>query len=150
MKWFGVLFVLFVVLEAKSNGWNDDINWQTLDEAKAAAKENGKPIMLVIHKSWCGACKSLKPKFAADKQIEKLSEKFNMVNTIDDDEPKGDQYTPDGGYIPRILFLDTEGTVMTQHVNKGGNDKYKYFYPATSGIIASMNRVADASAKDEL
>ena len=50
MKWFGVLFVLFVVLEAKSNGWNDDINWQTLDEAKAAAKENGKPIMLVIHK----------------------------------------------------------------------------------------------------
>ena len=48
-----------------------------------------------------------------------------QVNTIDDDEPKGDQYTPDGGYIPRILFLDTEGTVMTQHVNKGGNDKYK-------------------------
>jgi len=150
MKWFGVLFALFVALEAKSNGWNDDIKWQTLDDAKAAAKENGKPIMLVIHKSWCGACKSLKPKFAADKEIEKLSDKFNMVNTIDDDEPKGDQYSPDGGYIPRILFMDTEGTVMTQHINKGGNDKYKYYYPATSGIVAAMKRVADDSGKDEL
>jgi len=138
------------VFAADSHGWNDNIDWVTLDEAKEASKTNGKPTMLVIHKSWCGACKSLKPKFAEDKDIEKLSSKFNMVNALDDDEPKGAEFTPDGGYIPRILFLDTDGNVMKEKINVGGNDKYKYYYPSTAGIVKSMGAVSKDFKHEEL
>jgi len=46
---FGVL--LSAVWAASSHGWTSDkVSWVTLDEAKEAAKTNGKPTMLLIHK----------------------------------------------------------------------------------------------------
>lgn len=33
----------------------------------------------------------------------------NLLFEQDEEEPKDDAYTPDGGYIPRILFLGTKG-----------------------------------------
>ena len=50
---------------------------------------------------------------------------ISKVNALDDDEPKGSEYTPDGGYIPRILFLNSQGTVMADEINQGGNAQYK-------------------------
>lgn len=47
---------------------------------------------------------ALKAKFPNSKELEKLSEHFVMVNIMDDEEPQDKKYTPDGGYIPRILF----------------------------------------------
>merc|ERR1719201_1730628 len=82
--------------------------------------EQTKPLMLVIHKSWCGACKKLKSIFAEDQEILDLSAKFVMVNAGDDDEPSEEVYKPDGGYIPRILFFKPDGTFLKDIVNTDG------------------------------
>lgn len=94
--------------------------------------------MYVIHKTWCGACKQLRPKFAESTEIEELSKKFVMVNLQDEEEPSDSSYAPDGGYIPRIVFADSEGTVKEELINEKGNPKYKYYYSDAASIVESM------------
>ena len=78
-----------------------------LESGLDQAKTQNKPLMLVIHKTWCGACKRLKPQFESSKDIAELSEKFIMVNAQDDEEPKGQEFAPDGGYV-RCVYLRSD------------------------------------------
>ena len=58
-----------------------------------------------------------------------------MVNAEDDEAPHGDtSFDIDGGYIPRIFFMDSNGAVKEDIINAGGNAKYKYFY-STEGMV---------------
>ena len=80
--------------------------------------------MVVIHKSWCGACKALGPKVAASEEIASLGSQLVMVNVLDTEEPTGDigqALSPDGGYIPRVLFISPKGEVLPEFYNEGGN-----------------------------
>ena len=55
-------------------GFGDEYEWMKLDEGLAEVKRSGKLGMMVIHKSWCGACKSLGPKFGMDVDLIKKYE----------------------------------------------------------------------------
>jgi len=137
--------------ESKGHGFGEKYDWVPYAEAYTKSKELNKPVMMVIHKSWCGACKSLGPKFAASEPILEMSDKFVMVNVVDDEEPKSDVYTPDGGYIPRTLFLDSDGKLL-DIINESGNPKYKYFYQDDTAIVDSMKKALAlfSAGKDEL
>ncbi|CAE1277609.1 TXNDC12 [Acanthosepion pharaonis] len=124
-----------------SRGWNDKIHWQTLSQGLDLAAKLDKPAMVIIHKTWCSACKSLKRDFAKNAEIQEMSQHFVMVNTQDDEEPKEDKYAPDGSYIPRILFVDGSSNVRVQHYNEDGNKKYRYFYSSAREVITSMRKV---------
>ncbi|CAC5411371.1 TXNDC12 [Mytilus coruscus] len=136
-----------------ARGWNDDVAWVTLDDGIKAAKEQNKPMMLVIHKTWnkpmmlvihktwCGACKALKPQFDSSKEIAELSKPFVMVNVLDDEEPEGEKYSPDGGYIPRVLFYDPDGNILDQYKNENGHPDYKYYHFSPTSIAETMKKV---------
>lgn len=86
----------------RDNGFGNNYIWAgSLNSGIQIANNHKKPIMLIIHKSWCTACKNLKPKFANSTEIQDLSKHFVMVNVMDDEEPKDNSFAPDGGYIPR-------------------------------------------------
>ncbi|XP_067932466.1 thioredoxin domain-containing protein 12-like [Watersipora subatra] len=133
-----------------ARGWGDSIAWMTLDKGLETARTEDKPLMLIIHKSWCGACKALKPRFADSSEIAELSEKFIMVNTLDDEEPKDKKYAPDGGYIPRIFFMNPNGEIISDVYNESGNAQYKYYYPQPDAILSSMRRVAQTRGIKEV
>jgi len=132
-----------------ARGWGDALAWRPLADARAEAAAAGKPIMLVISKSYCGACKALKPLFAASAAIAEAAADFVMVNAVDDEEPAGAEFAPDGGYIPRVLFLSPGGAVQTgahaQNAARAG-DKYLYFHSSPDTIVTAMKAVAARTA----
>ncbi|XP_041357311.1 thioredoxin domain-containing protein 12-like isoform X2 [Gigantopelta aegis] len=83
LAWFSVtIFVCFTTTQANTlaRGWGDNLDWQTLEDGLKKAKEENKPLMVVIHKTWCGACRALKPLFAETKEIGEIGSNFIMVN----------------------------------------------------------------------
>uniref|UniRef100_A0A0K0EH67 Thioredoxin domain-containing protein n=1 Tax=Strongyloides stercoralis TaxID=6248 RepID=A0A0K0EH67_STRER len=128
-----------------SHGFGEDIDWVSWNDAIELAEQQEKPIFLLVHKTWCHACKSLKKTLEssnARKAFKILSKYFIMVNTEDDEEPYEDEYRPDGKYIPRLVFLDKNGDLLEQFINKRGEQKnYKYYYSTPTDIVASMKSV---------
>lgn len=92
----------------KDNGFGNNYIWAgSLESGIRIAANHKKPVMVIIHKSWCKACKNLKPKFASSPEIQDLSKHFVMVNLIDDEEPEGSNFSPDGTYIPRWIICSS-------------------------------------------
>ncbi|KHJ94966.1 hypothetical protein OESDEN_05093 [Oesophagostomum dentatum] len=146
-----------------AHGFGEDIDWVPWEDAIEKALDTNKPIFLLIHKTWCHACKALKKTFQqsnARKAFKKLSEYFIMVNTEDDEEPFEEEYRPDGKYIPRLLFLgmkllimhyasvritefaDKNGDLLDQFKNKKAEYKnYAYYYSSPADILNTMKEV---------
>jgi protein-disulfide reductase (glutathione) len=123
-----------------SRGWGNDIKWVSLKEGQRMAKEQQKPAMVVIHKTWCPACKALRPKFAENAEIAKLSQNFIMINCENEEEPQTSDFKPDGGYIPRIIFMNPDGKVLN-HICNQTDSRHKYYYPHPTPIVDSMKKV---------
>lgn len=66
-----LLTLLFVPLTllAQDPHAGQKIKWKTLEEAQAAAKKDGKPLMVDVYTQWCGPCKMLSGRTFMDDQL---------------------------------------------------------------------------------
>jgi len=126
-----------------AEGWNDDIAWRGLDEGLLEAQRSDMPIMMVVHTTWCGNCQKLKQTFNDDEQLAALSEQFVMVHIDQDDHPEAALYSPDGQYIPRVMFLDPDGNIDQRLQNPNRANKFRYFYTPKEDLVATMRRALD-------
>lgn len=126
-----------------AEGWNDAIAWRGFDEGLSEAKRDQRPVMMVVHTSWCPKCRSLKEVFNDDPQIERLSEQFVMVHVDQDVNPAATLYAPDGQYIPRVLFLDPNGKLDPELSNRGRPERFRYFYTPQEDLVATMREALD-------
>lgn len=136
-----------------SDGWNANVKWVAdWDTAVKQARDENKPLMLLIHRKWCGACKNLKPKFAASAEIAAKSYQAVMIQSADEAEFTEDLFSPDGGYVPRILFFEVpaEGEPVFMDKITQREDQYKYFHYDPSSIVKSMNDAFNIVRKPEI
>jgi thioredoxin-related protein len=89
----------------------------TTAEVLKAAKQNGKPIILVFSASWCGPCQSMKKDVYPSSVVQPLQDKFNWAYLDIDDESNSKLAE---GFkvetIPNIFFLDATGKTTLDHL----------------------------------
>ena len=120
--------------------WNDNgIGWQGFDTGLAKAKQEKKPVMLVVFTEWCPHCTNYSKIFHDPTVVEK-SKRFVMVRVDKDKQPDvSKKHAPDGEYIPRTYFLSSDGVLDPAIDAK--RDKYRYFYNESDpkDVLAAMD-----------
>jgi len=138
-----LVLVLLVALPAFAHDWNDGgIAWRPYEDGLAAAKKEKKPICLIVFTEWCPHCKNYSGVFHDPKVVDE-AKKFVMIHVDKDKNPDvSKQYAPDGEYIPRTLFLASDGKLdPTIHAPR---DHYQYFYDERdpASVLAGMSEAA--------
>ena len=75
-----------------------------------AAKQNGKPVIIVFSASWCGPCQTMKKNVYPSDEVQPFRDKFNWAY-LDIDEEANSKLA-EGFHvdtIPHLFFLDAAG-----------------------------------------
>jgi thiol-disulfide isomerase/thioredoxin len=128
-----------------ADAWNAPaIAWQSIGDGIRESSRSGRPVIMLFHTTWCPNCKRYREVFK-DPEVVALSRDFVMI-LIDADKDKvaNGAFAPDGTYVPRTLFLSSEGDVQSEI--KGATDpQYPHTIDASSpSELVSLMRKAKA------
>ena len=136
-----VMAVALSLATAHAGGdWNDKaVGWQAYDAGLARAKQDKKPVMLIIYTEWCPHCTNYSKLFHDQAVIDKTRQ-FVMIRVDKDKQPEiSKSHAPDGEYIPRTYFLSSDGVLDSSLA--AARDKYRYFYNESDpkDVLAAMD-----------
>ncbi len=96
----------------------EGLKWVTSHEAGlAAAKAEGKPVMIDFYADWCAACKELDKFTYVDPQVAQEAERFVNVKidgTVEDDAIQALYKTYGVQGLPTVVFLDSTGKLLPE------------------------------------
>jgi thiol:disulfide interchange protein len=105
--------------------WNGaQIDWREIGPGVRESTRTGKPVIMLFHASWCPSCKRYREVWK-DPGVVEASRNFIMILVdVDKDPDANGAFSPDGTYVPRTLFLDSEGNVQSDL--KGSDPQYPH------------------------
>ncbi|XP_071357020.1 anterior gradient protein 2 homolog [Trachinotus anak] len=132
-----------------SRGWGDQLIWaQTYEEGLYWSRSRNKPLMVIFHLEDCPHSQALKKVFSEDNEIQKtLDEDFVVLNLVYETTDK--HLSPDGQYVPRIIFVDPTMTVRADITGRYANRMYAYEPSDIKYLISNMQK-AKKLLKSEL
>uniref|UniRef100_A0A452VAR1 Anterior gradient 2, protein disulphide isomerase family member n=1 Tax=Ursus maritimus TaxID=29073 RepID=A0A452VAR1_URSMA len=108
---------------------------------------SNKPLMIIHHLDECPHSQALKKVFAENKEIQKLAEQFVLLNLVYETTDK--HLSPDGQYVPRIMFVDPSLTVRADITGRYSNRLYAY-EPSDAPLLLDNMKKALKLLKTEL
>ncbi|XP_016072494.1 PREDICTED: anterior gradient protein 3 [Miniopterus natalensis] len=123
-----------------SRGWGDDITWvQTYEEGLFHIQKSNKPLMVIHHLEDCQYCQALKKVFTQSEEIQEMAKNnFIMLNLMHETTDKN--LSPDGQYVPRIMFVDPSLTVRADITGRYSNRMYTYEPQDLPILIENMKK----------
>nr|AGH15795.1 anterior gradient protein 2 [Pachytriton brevipes] len=126
-------------VQTLSRGWGDSLEWvQTYEEGLFKAKSSNKPLLVINHRDDCPHSQALKKAFAEHKGIQKLAEKFILLNVVHD--PTDKNLLLDGQYVPKLVFVDPSLVVRADLPGKYSNHRYTYEPTDTELLMGNMQK----------
>lgn len=137
------------VPQTLSRGWGDQLIWaQTYEEGLYWSRSKNKPLLVIFHLEDCPHSQGLKKVFSEDNEVQKiLDEDFIILNLVYETTDK--HLSPDGQYVPRLLFVDPSMTVRADITGRYANRMYAY-EPSDIKLLVSNMQKAKKLLKSEL
>ncbi|MFW5928675.1 MAG: thioredoxin family protein [Thermoplasmatota archaeon] len=127
-----IALLFFSLISVTSTAEGEEINWYSYEEGMQKAKEQDKPIFIDFWAEWCSPCQKMEEEVYPDHEvIETSSEFINIKVNVDENQQLAKEYNVKS--IPTLLFLNSEGEVITSEVG----------YMSSSEIINTMDEVLD-------
>ncbi|XP_039858668.1 anterior gradient protein 2 homolog [Simochromis diagramma] len=137
------------VPQTLSRGWGDQLIWaQTYEEGLYWSRSKNKPLLVIFHLEDCPHSQALKKVFSEDNEVQKiLDEDFIVLNLVYETTDK--HLSPDGQYVPRLLFVDPSMTVRADITGRYANRMYAY-EPSDIKLLVGNMQKAKKLLKSEL
>ena len=117
------------------------IHWTSLKEGMERAREEEKPVMLVVHKHRCPASDHLRKCFATSDQVNSLASNFVMVH-MDSENAKGiNGISSDEKLFPKIMFFDPYGNHIPTVKNFPAWKRYMFSFTPEREVVNGMTEV---------
>jgi thiol:disulfide interchange protein len=137
-------FAAFARTPNYAGEWNGaEINWRDARSGIYEASKTGRPVIMVFHATWCSVCKRFREVFK-DPAIVAAARDFVMI-LVDADAEKeiNGAFSPDGTYVPRTLFIDSEGNVSEKLVGPDPQYPHTVDVDRPNGLLALMKKARE-------